>query len=58
MKRATYTVREAALKLGVSQYTIRREITEGRLDTVPFGGRVLRIPARAIDELLASAGRA
>lgn len=58
MKRDTLTVAQAAERLGVSSYTIRREIAEKNLPTVPFSGRVVRIPAAAIDAWVASASRA
>lgn len=54
----TLTVHEAATRLGVSQYTIRREIAEGNLPVVPFSGRVVRIPRRALEEFVASAEKA
>lgn len=52
MKADTYTVAEVAKKLRVSEYTIRREIAEDRMPTVPFAGRVVRVPARFVDELI------
>lgn len=58
MRPDALTVAQAAERLGVSHYTIRKEIAEGTLPTLPFSGRVVRIPARAIDEWVASAGRA
>lgn len=54
----TLTVAGAAARLGVSDYTIRREIREGNLRTLPFAGRIVRIPVAAIDEWLASAEKA
>lgn len=53
-----FTVREAALRLHVSEYTIRKEIREGNLPTVPFTGSVVRIPRRALEEFVASAEKA
>ena len=51
------TVTQVAEKLNVSTYTVRREIAEGRIPTLPFGGRVVRVPARFVDDLLASVAR-
>jgi excisionase family DNA binding protein len=48
---------EVADLLKVSVYTIRKEIREERLPVVPFTGKVVRIPAWAVDALLSSAGR-
>lgn len=44
------TVREAAKLLSVSQLTIRRMISDGRLPSVRIG-RLVRIPYRTIEEM-------
>lgn len=49
----TYTRREAAEVLGVSESTIKRRIRDGSLPTVKLGGKVVRLPARVIDQLAA-----
>lgn len=55
VRRATYTITEAAARLGVSTWTIRKEIAEGNLPTVPFSGRVTRIPASAVERFVEAA---
>lgn len=57
MRPDALTIRQVAEKLQVSTYTVRKEIAEGRLPVLPFGGRVVRVPAKAVDELLASVAR-
>jgi len=49
--RATYTVREAAGVLRVSEKTIRRRVEAGTLARVPGMGRTL-IPSAVIEKLI------
>lgn len=49
--RGTYTAREAGERLGVSEWTIRRRVAAGLLPRLPLAGRVLRLPARVVDDL-------
>lgn len=51
-RKGTYTVAEAAARLGVSVYTVRKDIEQGAMPTVPFSGRVVRIPAAFVESLL------
>ena len=40
-ERITYSVKEAAAALGVSEWIVREEIRVGRIDSVRFGARIL-----------------
>jgi excisionase family DNA binding protein len=51
MTPSTYTAREAATRLGVSEWTIRRRIADGSLPRLALAGRVLRLPARVVDAI-------
>lgn len=58
IRRLAYSVAEVAEALGVSDWTIRREITEGRLSSVRIGTSPharLVIPADAVKALLEAA---
>lgn len=48
------TVNEAAFRVGLSPLTVRRWISQGRIDCVRFG-RSVRIPSVSIDNLIAAA---
>ena len=52
--RKAYTVAEAAVALGVSEWLIRDLCRTGQLRCVRLGRRII-IPADALDELLAAA---
>lgn len=45
-----YTIAEACDVLKVSENTLRKLIDEGQIPTIRVGERLVRIPARAIDE--------
>lgn len=47
------TVNEAATKMGLSQWTIRKWIYGKRLDSVKLG-RAVRVPSEAVDRMIAS----
>ena len=47
-ERITYSVKEAAAALGVSEWMVREEIRVGRIDSVRFGARIL-IPRQALN---------
>ncbi len=52
---ATYTTQEAALKLNVSERTVRNMIRRGSLEAIkldPTVKSVYRIPVEAVDKLL------
>ena len=49
-ERITYSVKEAAAALGVSEWMVREEIRVGRIDSVRFGARIL-IPRQALERL-------
>ena len=55
-ERITYSVKEAAAALGVSEWMVREEIRVGRIDSVRFGARIL-IPRQALDRLAVYSGR-
>ena len=50
-QRLAYSIREAALCLGVHPLTVRAAISRGELRTIRLGRRIL-IPRAAVDELL------
>ena len=50
-ERITYSVKEAAAALGVSEWMVREEIRVGRIDSVRFGDRIL-IPRQALERLV------
>ena len=50
-ERITYSVKEAAAALGVSEWMVREEIRVGRIDSVRFGARIL-IPRQALERLV------
>ena len=52
--RKAYSVGEAAVALGVSQWLVREMCRTGQLRCVRLGRRIV-IPAGALDELLAAA---
>ena len=49
-ERITYSVKEAAAALGVSEWMVREEIRIGRTDSVRFRARIL-IPRQALERL-------
>lgn len=51
-----YTIREFAEVLGVHPQTVRTMISEGRVKALRPSARVIRIPARELDRLVAEAG--
>jgi excisionase family DNA binding protein len=51
--RVAFSVKEAAEQLGVSEYSVRRAVTEGQLHQVVMNEKRVLIPAWSIDELLA-----
>ena len=53
-ERLAYSLRETALKLGVSLSTIEKAVRDGALGSVKLRHRRL-IPVEAVDELLAQA---
>lgn len=55
MTPVTYTVREAADLLGISERQVYRLVDRGVLPKVPDLGRLTRIPRAAVDELVGSA---
>ena len=55
-ERITYSVKEAAAALGVSEWMVREEIRVGRIDSVRFGARIL-IPRQALERLLGNSGQ-
>lgn len=58
IRRLAYSVAEVAEALGVSEWTVRREITEGRLPSMRLGTSPharLVIPADAVKALLGMA---
>ena len=50
-ERITYSVKEAAAAVGVSEWMVREEIRVGRIDSVRFGARIL-IPRQALERLV------
>lgn len=50
-ERLTYSVKEAADALGVSEWTVREEIRTGRIESVRLGSRIL-IPRFALERLV------
>ena len=50
-ERLTYSVKEAAAALGVSEWMVREEIRVGCIDSVRFGARIL-IPRQALERLV------
>lgn len=57
MTPVTYTVREAADLLGISERQVYRMVKERRLPKLEGIGRLTRIPRVAVDDLVASALR-
>ncbi|MGC5583032.1 helix-turn-helix transcriptional regulator [Ornithinimicrobium sp. W1665] len=59
---APLTIAQAAERLGVSTYTIRRRIADGSLPAVRIGTRAIRVDADDVDALarpiLAGGGQA
>ena len=55
-ERITYSVKEAAAALGVSEWMVREEIRIGRIDSVRFGARIL-IPRQALERLVGNSDR-
>ena len=55
-ERLTYSVKEAAAALGVSEWMVREEIRVGRIDSVRFGARIL-IPRQALERLVVTRNR-
>lgn len=51
----TYSVRETADALGISERQVYRMVERGALPKVPHLGRLTRIPRVAIDDLMAKA---
>jgi len=51
------TVREAALRLGVTDQTIRNWLREGRLLQVPVLGRALMVETQSVERRLAELER-
>jgi|GEM_PF-1721547 len=51
--RDTLTISDTAKLLRVSEMTIHRMLKSGQLPRIQFAGRTVRIPASAIDVLLA-----
>ena len=49
-ERITYTVKEAAAALGVSEWMVREEIRSGRIESIRLGTRIL-IPRHALERL-------
>jgi excisionase family DNA binding protein len=47
------SIKEAALRLGLSEWTIRKWIYGKRLDSVKLG-RAVRVPSEAVDRMIAS----
>ena len=47
-----FSVAEAAVLLGVSEYSIRRAVREGQLHEVVMNEKRVLIPAWSIDQLL------
>jgi len=54
-ERVTYTVPEAARKLGIGKNSAYKAAANGELPTVRIGDRIL-VPRTALDALLAKAG--
>ena len=50
-ERLTYSVKEAAAALGVSEWMVREELRTGRIDSVRLGSRIL-IPRRELERLV------
>lgn len=55
VEKILYTVDETAVLLGLSPWTIRKWIHEGRVTSANFGGSLRRIPRSEIDRLIAEA---
>ena len=49
-ERITYTVKEAAAALGVSEWMVREEIRSGRIESIRMGARIL-IPRQVLERL-------
>ena len=49
-QRITYTVKEAASALGVSEWMVREEIRSGRIESIRMGARIL-IPRQVLERL-------
>ena len=49
-ERITYSVREAAAALGVSEWMVREEIRCGRIESIRMGTRIL-IPRQVLERL-------
>jgi len=56
MEKLTFSVREAAEALGVSRNSAYSGVLRGDIPHVKVGKRIL-VPRRALEELLASAGK-
>lgn len=49
--RIAYTVKEAAAALGISEWTVREEISRGHIESFRMGARIL-IPRRSLENLV------
>jgi excisionase family DNA binding protein len=57
-ERLTMTVEEAGDALGISRATAYMLVNTGRLPAIRISDRRIIVPRKAIDDLLASAGKA
>jgi len=57
VQRLTLTVEEAAWALGISRATAYTLANSGRLPAIRISDRRLIVPRKAIDDLLATAGK-
>ena len=56
MERATYSVPEAAKRLGVGRGTAYEAVRKGQIPSIQVGGRIL-VPREALEKMLESAGQ-
>jgi excisionase family DNA binding protein len=56
MERATYSVPEAAKRLGVGRGTAYEAVRKGEIPSIKVGGRIL-VPREALEKMLESAGQ-
>ena len=56
MERATYSVPEAAKRLGVGRGTAYEAVRKGEIPSIKVGGRIL-VPREALEKMLKSAGQ-
>lgn len=51
-RQGSYTVKETAERLGVSEHSVRRMKDRGVLKSIPLGLRSVRFSKKAVDALL------